>query len=72
MLGLLKLEYSKVGLLILKYWTLLSYHRIIHKRDLKTGKKLVTCIKQTCAISPFDKWLREDLDLFCERRVASM
>ena len=31
----LKLEYSKVGLEILKYSTLLSFHRVLHERTLR-------------------------------------
>ena len=35
-MDLLKLEYSKVGLLILKYSTLISSHRVLYERDSMT------------------------------------
>ena len=43
-LGFLKLEYYKMGLFILKYLTLLSFHRVLNEKDSLTGKKMVTFI----------------------------
>ena len=33
-----------LGLLILKYSTLLCFHRVLHVRDSMKGNKVITCI----------------------------
>ena len=47
-LGILKLEYSKVGLKILQHSTLFSFHIVLHEWDSIKGNKVVTFI--TCFI----------------------
>ena len=44
MLGALDVGILNVGLLILKYSTLLSFHRVLHERDSLKGNKVVTSI----------------------------
>ena len=41
MLGALDVGILTVGLLILKYSTLLSFHRVLHERDAMKGNKVV-------------------------------